>query len=171
VEERLGRVSGKMPVAKALRYLLNHWDGLGVFLDDGRVEIDSNSIERRHRVVATVRRNSLFAGSDAGARSWAIFTSLIQTARLTDVLERMASGAVKTNEYDRLLPWNWKVEHAEGRARRRSPLIPSGTTRLGLHPRATPSLPQRGALLTLTQNRLDRVTWIGHIMCHRHAPV
>ena len=95
-------MSGKMPVAKALRYLLNHWDGLGVFVDDGRVEIDS--IERRHRVVATVRWNSLFAGSDAGARSRAIFTSLIQTARLndvdpvawlTDVLERMASGAVK----------------------------------------------------------------------------
>ncbi len=121
MEERLGRVSGKMPVAKALRYLLNHWDGLGVFLDDGRVEIDSNSIEHRHRVVATVRRNSLFAGSDAGARSWAIFTSLIQTARLndvdpvawlTDVLERMAPGAAKDNELDRLLPWNWKAKHA-----------------------------------------------------------
>lgn len=121
VEEQLGRVSGKMPLAKALRYLLTHWDGLGVFLEDGRVEIDSNSIERRHRVVATVRRNSLFAGSDAGARSWAIFTSLIQTARLndvdpvawlTDALERMASGAVKVNDLDRLLPWNWKAERA-----------------------------------------------------------
>ncbi|WP_162801405.1 IS66 family transposase [Azospirillum brasilense] len=57
VEEQLGRVSGKMPVAKALRYLRTHWEGLGVFLDDGRVEIDSNSIERRHRVIATGRRN------------------------------------------------------------------------------------------------------------------
>lgn len=121
VEEQLGRVSGKMPLAKALRYLLTHWDGLCVFLEDGRVEIDSNSIERRHRVVATVRRNSLFAGSDAGARSWAMFTSLIQTARLnnvdpvawlTDVLERMASGAVKAKQLDRLLPWNWKAERA-----------------------------------------------------------
>ena len=121
VEQQLSRVSGKMPVAKALRYLLTHWDGLCVFLEDGRVEIDSNSIERRHRVVATVRRNSLFAGSDAGARSWAIFTSLIQTARLndvdpvawlTDVLERMASGAIKANDLDRLLPWNWKAERA-----------------------------------------------------------
>lgn len=119
LDEQLGRVSGKMPVAKAMRYLLTHWDGLCVFLADGRVEIDSNSIERRHRVVATVRRNSLFAGSDAGARSWALFTSLIQTARLndvdpvawlTDVLERMASGAVKANELDYLLPWNWKAE-------------------------------------------------------------
>jgi hypothetical protein len=71
--------------------------------------------------VATVRRNNLFAGSDAGARSWAIFTSLIQTARLndvdpvlwfTDVLERMASGAVKVNQLDRLLPWTWKAERA-----------------------------------------------------------
>lgn len=121
VEAQLGRVSGKMPLAKALRYLLKHWDGLCVFLADGRVEIDSNSIERRHRVVATVRRNSLFAGSDAGARSWAIFTSLIQTARLTDVdpvawltdvLERMATGAVKANDLDRLLPWTWKAERA-----------------------------------------------------------
>jgi len=121
LDEQLGRVSGKMPVAKAMRYLLTHWDGLCVFLEDGRVEIDSNTVERRHRVVATVRRNSLFAGSDAGARSWAIFTSLIQTARLndvdpvawlTDVLERMASGAVKVNQLDRLLPWTWKAERA-----------------------------------------------------------
>ncbi len=121
LDEQLARVSGKMPVAKAIRYLLTHWDGLGVFLADGRVEIDSNTVERRHRVVATVRRNSLFAGSDAGARSWAIFTSLIQTARLndvdpvtylTDVLERMASGAVKANDLDRLLPWHWKAERA-----------------------------------------------------------
>lgn len=121
LDEQLGRVSGKTPVAKAIRYLLTHWDGLGVFLDDGRVEIDSNTVERRHRVIATVRRNSLFAGSDAGARSWAVFTALIQTARLndvdpvdwlTDVLERIASGAVKANDLDRLLPWNWKAERA-----------------------------------------------------------
>jgi transposase len=121
LDEQLGRVSGKMPVAKAMRYLLKHWDGLCVFLEDGRIELDSNSIERRHRVVATVRRNSLFAGSDAGARSWAIFTSLIQTCRLndidpvtylTDVLESMASGAVKANDLDRLLPWAWKLERA-----------------------------------------------------------
>jgi hypothetical protein len=63
----------------------------------------------------------LFAGSDAGARSWAIFTSLIQTCRLndidpvtylTDVLESMASGEVKANDLDRLLPWAWKAERA-----------------------------------------------------------
>jgi transposase len=119
LEEQLGRVSGKMPVAKAIRYALTHWSGLGVFLEDGRVEIDNNTIERLHRVVATGRRNSLFAGSDAGARSWAIFTSLIQSAKLNglnpfaylkDVLERMVSGAVKAPDLDCLLPWTWKAE-------------------------------------------------------------
>ena len=82
LDEQLGRVSGKMPVAKAMRYLLKHWDGLCVFLEDGRVELDSNSIERRHRVVATVRRNSLFAGSDAGARSWAICKCRVNTPQI-----------------------------------------------------------------------------------------
>src|SRR5918995_7110531 len=77
LEEQLTRVSGKMPVA--IRYMLNH--GLCVFLTDGRVELDTNTIERLHRVVATTRKNALFAGS--GARSWAIFTSLIQSARIS----------------------------------------------------------------------------------------
>jgi hypothetical protein len=112
----LGRISGKSTLATAIRYALNH--GLCVFLSDGRVEIDTNTIERLHRSVATGRRNALFAGSDAGARSWAIFTSLIQSARLNgldpfaylkDVLEQIVSGRVKNHELDRLLPWNWKA--------------------------------------------------------------
>jgi transposase len=119
LDEQLARVSGKMPVAKAIRYMLNHWDGLCVFLIDGRVELDTNTIERLHRVVATTRKNALFAGADSGARSWAIFTSLIQSARMSglnpfeylkDVLERIVSGDVKAHQLDRLLPWNWKAE-------------------------------------------------------------
>src|SRR3954447_20243463 len=118
LETQLGRISGKSTLATAIRYALNHWDGLCVFLSDGRVEIDTNTIERLHRSVATGRRNALFAGSDAGARSWAIFTSLIQSARLNgldpfaylkDVLEQIVSGRVKNHELARLLPWNWKA--------------------------------------------------------------
>jgi transposase len=119
LDEQLVRVSGKMPVAKAIRYMLSHWDGLCVFLADGRVELDTNIIERLHRVVATTRKNALFAGADSGGRSWAIFTSLIQSARMSglnpfeylkDVLERIVSGDVKAHQLDRLLPWNWKAE-------------------------------------------------------------
>src|SRR5690349_10684028 len=119
LEEQLARVSGKMPVAKAIRYMLRHWTGLCVFLTDGRVELDTNTIERLHRVVATTRKNALFAGSDSGARSWAIFTSLIQSARMSglnpfeylkDVLERIVSTDVKAHQLDCLLPWTWKPQ-------------------------------------------------------------
>src|SRR4051812_15758264 len=62
---------------------------------------------------------SLFAGSDAGARHWAIMASLIASAKLngvnpqgwlTDVLERMVSGRTKAHELQKLLPWAWQAE-------------------------------------------------------------
>jgi hypothetical protein len=96
---------------------LRHWPGLTVFLDDGRVEMDSNVVERAIRPVALNRKNALFAGSDGGARHWAIAMTLIQTAKLngvdpqswlTDVLERVVSGRTKANELDSLLPWIWR---------------------------------------------------------------
>jgi hypothetical protein len=88
-----------------------------VFLNDGRVEMDSNVVERAIRPVALNRKNALFAGSDGGARHWAVAMTLIQTAKLngvdpqawlTDVLERIVSGRTKIAELDTLLPWNWK---------------------------------------------------------------
>jgi transposase len=38
-EQKLARVSGKSPIAEAIRYALHHWDGLACFLDDGRIEL------------------------------------------------------------------------------------------------------------------------------------
>src|SRR3954447_11229935 len=115
----LGRVSGKSGLAEAIRYALRHWPGLVLFLDDGRLELDTNSIERAIRPIALGRKNSLFAGSDGGARHWAIVASLVATAKLngveplawlTDVLERMVSGRTKAHELERLLPWSWQAE-------------------------------------------------------------
>jgi glutamine synthetase len=53
------------------------WDGLCRFLDDGRVEIDSNVVELAIRPITLGRKNHLFAGSDGGARHWAVLASLI----------------------------------------------------------------------------------------------
>jgi hypothetical protein len=58
-EERLKEVSAKSPLATAIRYTLNHWHGLTVFLSDGRVEVDNNTVERDMRPIALGRRNSL----------------------------------------------------------------------------------------------------------------
>ena len=45
-------VSSGSTIAEAIRYALNHWDGLVRFLDDGRIEIDSNTVERAMRPIA-----------------------------------------------------------------------------------------------------------------------
>jgi transposase len=39
-------------IAEAIRYGLNHWDGLVQFLADGRIEMDTNSVERAIRPIA-----------------------------------------------------------------------------------------------------------------------
>ena len=85
LEQELGRVSAKSKLADAIRYALRHWQGLGLFLEDGRVEVDSNTVERTIRPIKLGRKNHLFAGSDGGAESWATIASLIQTAKLNDV--------------------------------------------------------------------------------------
>jgi hypothetical protein len=87
-----------------------------LFLDDGRLELDTNTVERAMRPVALGRKNALFAGSDSGGEHWALVATLIHTAKLnkldplawlTDVLERIVSGRTKRNELHTLLPWNW----------------------------------------------------------------
>jgi transposase len=117
--EQLPRISGRSTLAQAIRYALNHWQGLVLFLDDGRLELDTNTVERAMRPVALGRKNALFAGADSGGRHWAIVASLIQTAKLndldplawlTDVLEQIVSGRTKQNELHMLLPWNWAAE-------------------------------------------------------------
>jgi transposase len=117
LDTTLPQLSTKSALAKAMRYTLAHWPGLNRFLDDGRLEVDTNTVERTMRSVAQGRRSSLFAGSEAGARTWAILSSLLQTARLNgldpytwlnDVLERIVSGAVKNHELEQLLAWNWR---------------------------------------------------------------
>ncbi len=116
LEAQLGRVPPKGGLAEAIRYSLVRWPALCRFLDDGRIELDTNPVERAIRPVALGRKNHLFAGSDGGAERWATVSSLITTAKLNDVepfaylrdvLQRMVNGH-KMNRLDDLLPWNWK---------------------------------------------------------------
>jgi transposase len=98
-----------------IRYALTRWNALGRFLDDGRIELDTNTVERAIRPIALGRKNHLFAGSDGGAVRWAVVASLLATAKLKDVepfaylknvLERMSNGHPMSG-LDDLLPWNW----------------------------------------------------------------
>lgn len=56
------------PCREALAYIAKYW-GLCIFLTNGRIEIDNNSVERTIRPIALNRKNALFAGHDAGAEN------------------------------------------------------------------------------------------------------
>jgi hypothetical protein len=64
---QLARLPGGSPTAKAIRYALNHRDGLALFLEDGRVELDTNTVERAIRPLCLSRKNALFASGDMPA--------------------------------------------------------------------------------------------------------
>jgi transposase len=111
------RLSPKSNMGKALAYLANHWEGLCVYLDDGRVEMDSNPVENLIRPLTLNRKNALFAGHDEGAQNWARLASLIGTCKINGVepfaymkatLEALATGH-RNADIDMLLPWNFSA--------------------------------------------------------------
>lgn len=113
LRQQRSRVSAKSRLGQKLGYIDRHFDGLGVFLDDGRVEMDSNSVENAIRPLALNRKNALFAGHDEGATAWGRIASLIETAKmngvepyayLKTVLEAIVAGH-PASKIDQLLPW------------------------------------------------------------------
>ena len=121
LDATLARVSGRSKLADVIRYAIRHWDGLVRFLDDGRIEIDSNTVERSIRPIALNRKNALFAGHDRGGAHWGIIASLVETCKLNavdpqaylaDVLSRLVNGWPMSN-IDELMPWAYAAVASE----------------------------------------------------------
>ena len=113
LRDKLALISQKTKLAEAIRYALSRWDGLTRFIDDGRIEIDSNVVERAIRPITLNRKNALFAGSDGGVENWAIVASLIENCKLNgvdpqaymaDVLTKIVNGHL-VSKLDELMPW------------------------------------------------------------------
>lgn len=110
------RIAAKSPLGEALACITKYWDGLQLFLTDGRIEIDNNTVERTIRPIALNRKNALFAGHDAGAENWAAIASVIETCKLnsvdplaylTSTLAAIVNGH-RQSRIDELLPWAFK---------------------------------------------------------------
>ena len=113
LEARNRQVSAKARLGEAIRYALTRWEGLSRFLDDGRVDLDSNIVERSIRPLALNRKNALFAGSDEGGDNWAVIATLIENCKinginphswLTQTLTKLANGHSAKN-VGQLMPW------------------------------------------------------------------
>jgi transposase len=116
LEEHLPKLPPKGPLAEAIGYTLNHWQALNRYLDDGRLEIDNNAVERAIRPVAVGRHNWMFVASERGGHATAALYSLIESAKanalnpyayLRDVLTRLPS--TNARDIDSLLPHVWQA--------------------------------------------------------------
>jgi transposase len=116
LDDARARVSAKSRVGEKLGYFARHWDGLVLFLADGRIELDTNPVENAIRPLTLNRKNALFAGHDEGGRAWARVASLIETCKLNGVdplawltatLEAIAAGHPQAG-IDNLMPWNFQ---------------------------------------------------------------
>jgi len=117
--EQQARISGKTPLAAAIRYALTRIKRLRPYLDNGKLELDNNIAERAMRGVAVGRKNYLFIGSEGGGNAAAIAYPLIETAKLngvdpqawlTETLARIPDH--KINRVDELPPWRFARNQA-----------------------------------------------------------
>jgi transposase len=109
----VGKLSGKLELAKAFRYTIDRREALTRFITDGRLEVDNNVAENAMRGIALGRKNYLFAGSDAGGERAAAIYTLVTTAKLNglnqeaylrDILGKIADGHT-INRIAELVPW------------------------------------------------------------------
>jgi transposase len=124
LHESLGKLSAKSETTKAIRYMLERWQALTRYVDDGRIEIDNNIAERALRTVALGRKNWLHCGSDTGGERAAAMYSLIGSAKMSGidpfvylrhVLTHIADHPIK--RITEMLPWNVAQELATSPAR------------------------------------------------------
>ena len=117
-ERQLARLPPEAREGGPLRSLLNHREGLSVFLDRPRVPLDNNLAERLLRGPAIGRRLSFGSDSEAGARFTALMYSVTATLRLNGLdvgrwlagwLAACAGGGGPPGDLSPWLPWSMEA--------------------------------------------------------------
>ena len=109
----IDRVSPTSLTGRALNYLEGQWPKLLRVLDDGRLALDTNAVERSIRPFVIGRKNWLFADTPKGATASANLYSLVESAKangiepwryLEAVFQRLPAAKSEAH-LDALLPW------------------------------------------------------------------
>jgi transposase len=102
------------PMGTAIRYALNQWDALSLFLTDAALPLDSNESEQALRICALGRKNFPFVGNDEAGENLAGLYSLIATCEANGVnpVEYLADVLIRVQTHpaarlDELLPNRW----------------------------------------------------------------
>ena len=103
----------------ALRYMLNHWEPLTLFLRQAGAPLENNICERALKKFILLRKNSYFYKTENGASVGDTFMSLIHTAELnqTNPFDYLVAllrhpDAVAANP-GAWLPWNYASAASE----------------------------------------------------------
>jgi transposase len=103
LDVRAAELLPESSIGKAISYCRTQWDNLMRFLTDPAVDPTNNAAERLLKPAALLRKNCVFAGSDAGADRGATMLTVVNTCRLVGVdaeayivwaLDRMAERRV-----------------------------------------------------------------------------
>jgi len=86
LRNRLLTLSTQSDTTRAINYLLNQWQALIYYCDDGLAEMDNNIAENALRGCCLGRKNFLFLGADSGGERAAVMYGLIGTARMNGIV-------------------------------------------------------------------------------------
>ncbi len=117
------RVSPESLTGKAMGYLDNQWPKLVRVLEDERIPLDTNAVERAIRPFVIGRRNWMFADTPSGATASARLYSLVETAKangiepwayLNHLFEKLPE-ATGPEDIEALLPWRVEIKELVAR--------------------------------------------------------
>jgi transposase len=119
----MDRVSPDSLTGKAIGYLDKQWPKLERVLDDEKIPLDTNAVERAIRPFVIGRRNWMFADTPGGAAASARLYSLVETAKangiepwayLNHVFERLPEAG-GPEDIKALLPWRVEIKELVAR--------------------------------------------------------
>ncbi len=118
LREWITKVKSSVPptslLGKALHYIDKQWPRLIRYLDDGRLPIDNNEMERVIKPFVIGRKNWLFSKSQNGAKASANLYSIVETAKANGIepysylrhIFTQLPKAKTVEDFEALLPWN-----------------------------------------------------------------
>ena len=112
LEKNRSSIVGNTKLIKAADYLINQWEKLVRYVEDGRLNIDNNRAERAVKPFVIGRKNWLFSNTVSGAKASATLYSIVETAKANGLvpydyiilcLEELCQPKP---DLTKLLPWN-----------------------------------------------------------------